>query len=181
MPMKLNLYAESNRLIYRPLQEDDLDAMFELDSDPEVHRYLGNKPIVSREEAAQVIRFVQQQYRELGIGRWAIVEKETGEFVGWGGLKKVMESGFVEAPYFDLGYRLLRRFWGNGYATENAFASKQYAFNQLKSNQIFACAHQNNLASNSILKKIGMHQIGEGFFEDEPLFWYKIENEMKHA
>ncbi len=81
----MKIFAETDRLILRELLPTDVAGMFEMDSDPEVHRYLGNKPYSAIEESQANIEFIRRQYIENGIGRWATIEKETNNFVGWAG------------------------------------------------------------------------------------------------
>lgn len=78
----MKIFAETERLILREILPTDIDGMLALDSDPEVHKYLGNKPISSRNQAAAIIEFIRQQYVDNGIGRWAIIDKKTNDFVG---------------------------------------------------------------------------------------------------
>ena len=73
---------ETERLMIRELLPSDDLGMFELDNDADVHRYLGNKPVQTLEEAQEMIRFIRQQYATNGIGRWAIIEKRSKDFVG---------------------------------------------------------------------------------------------------
>ena len=80
---------ETERLLLRELLPTDDAGMFELDSNPEVHIYLGNKPVKSIEESREAIANIRQQYLENGIGRWAVILKETGEFIGWFGTDTV--------------------------------------------------------------------------------------------
>jgi RimJ/RimL family protein N-acetyltransferase len=166
---------ETERLILRELLPTDVDGMFQLDSDPHVHTYLGNKPISSKQQAEDVIHFVRQQYIDNGIGRWAIVEKTTNTFIGWTGLKLVKEMTNKHINYYDLGYRLIRDYWGKGFATESASASLAYGFDTLKLNEVFAAADIENKGSNKVLKKLGFTQL-EPFLYDNttPHNWYKI-------
>ncbi len=78
----VKIVAETDRLIVREILPSDVDGMFEMDSDPEVHKYLGNKPVTEKEQISQVIHFVRQQYIDNGIGRWAIIDKTSNEFIG---------------------------------------------------------------------------------------------------
>ena len=84
-------YLETERLILRELLPTDVVGMFELDSDPEVHKYLGNNPVRTIEETREIIKIICQQYLDNGIGRWAAIEKTSGEFIGWSGLKFIRE------------------------------------------------------------------------------------------
>jgi ribosomal-protein-alanine N-acetyltransferase len=79
----MSILVETERLVLRELVAEDALSMFEMDSDPEVQRYLGNKPLVSLTQSQEQIKFIQQQYHDNGIGRWAVIDKQTGEFVGW--------------------------------------------------------------------------------------------------
>ncbi|MBZ4190310.1 GNAT family N-acetyltransferase [Niabella sp. 3A5MI-3] len=74
---------ETDQLIIRELAETDEEGMFLMDADPEVHRYLGRKPITTKQEASDAIRMIRRQYNDFGIGRWALVEKSSGTFIGW--------------------------------------------------------------------------------------------------
>lgn len=151
----MKFYIETENLILRDLLPEDLDGMFELDSNPDVHRYLGQLPISTINQAFKNIDFIRQQYIDFGIGRWAVIERSTGLFVGWAGLKWITEEINGRTGFYDLGYRLLPEFWGKGFATEAAKASIHYAFNELKLEQLFAITHIENKASAHILQKCG--------------------------
>lgn len=138
---------ETNRFILREIAETDLEGIYELESDAEVHNYLGKKPIRNFEEAKSVIDYIRKQYKDEGIGRWAIIDKGTNEFVGWSGLKYEREVR-QEMNYYDLGYRLKKKYWGQGIATETAFESLKYGFDELNLQEIFGGAHIENIASN---------------------------------
>lgn len=81
-----NKPIETERLILRELLPSDDKDMFELDSNPEVHKYLGENPVKNINQVQKVITMVRNQYQTNGIGRWATIEKETGLFIGWSGL-----------------------------------------------------------------------------------------------
>lgn len=172
-------YIETERLILRALRATDVDGMFELDSNPIVHKYLGNKPVKTKAESQKILDSVLNQYNERGIGRWAAIEKATGEFIGWSGLRLNTEynmNGFTK--YYDVGYRLIPRYWGKGYATESGKAAVSYAFNELKLPELYATTEINNEASHNALLKMGLKYIEDFYFEQEQmnLRWYKIEN-----
>lgn len=169
----MKIYIETNRLILREIEVYDLQGIFELDSDPEVHVYLGNKPIKNIQEAKSVISYIRNQYEEDGIGRWAVIDKMTNEFIGWAGLKyekKVRK----EMHYYDLGYRLKKKFWGQGIATETALESLNYGFRKMGLKEIFAGAHIENLASNKVLQKVGLKYLETFEYDKAPHHWYKI-------
>ena len=83
----MKYHLETDRLIIREIRDTDLEGIFELDSNTEVHKYLGNNPIKTQEEAKKIIKFIRSQYIERGIGRFALIEKKSDEFIGWSGFK----------------------------------------------------------------------------------------------
>lgn len=165
---------ETTRLLLRPLEEADAEGMFELDSDPLVHRYLGNKPIKTLPEAKDVIAFIRQQYVDNGIGRWAVIEKDTGNFIGWSGLKFMTTAINRHIHYYDIGYRFIPKYWSKGYATETAIAWRDHAFSNMKLEKIHGTAHIENAASNHILQKIGLQFIEEYDYDGLPCNWYEM-------
>ncbi|MBO3116603.1 GNAT family N-acetyltransferase [Winogradskyella sp. DF17] len=169
---------ETERLVMRPVTIDDVNDFFELDSNPNVLKFLGNNPITSIEESKIMIKDIIEQYKTFGIGRLAITKKDTKEFIGWSGLKfeRVVRKEF---NYCDVGYRLKEQFWGNGYATEAALASIDFGFKKLKLKEICAAAEAKHGASNHILKKIGMTEAGTFIFDNTLCNWYVMKNPLK--
>jgi [ribosomal protein S5]-alanine N-acetyltransferase len=175
----MRFYIETERLILRDILPTDEEAFFEMDSNPDVHIYLGNQPVTSREQIKEVIQNIQQQYEENGIGRWAVIEKESGKFIGWSGLKFIKEHENNHINFYDVGYRFHPKYWGKGYATESAKAALAYGFNELKLNVIYGMANIENKASRRALEKCGLRFV-EKF--DFPLWnvrcdWLKITKE----
>lgn len=171
----MKIFAETERLVLREILPTDIDGIYELDSDPDVHRYLGNNTLKALNQASDVINFVRQQYVDYGIGRWAIVDKKSNEFIGWSGLKYVTDITNNRTNYYDLGYRLIKRFWGQGIATETAFIALEYAFNTLKLNEVCAAASYDNNASNRITNKLGFNFVETFYYQDILCNWYEFE------
>ncbi len=172
-------YIETERLILRMFKNSDVENIFTLDSNKEVHKYLGKKPIKTLKEAEKIISFFQLQYEERGIGRFAALEKSSGKFIGWAGLKlnkgeQEMLNGYTN--FIDIGYRFLPSFWGKGYATEASLASIEYGFKKLKYHVIYGAADIENKASNKVLKKIGLSFINQFDFKDVKCNWYELKN-----
>lgn len=166
---------ETERLLLRPITLNDVDDFFELDSNPNVHRFLGNQPVKTKDESLKVIKNILGQYDEFGIGRMAIILKDTQEFVGWSGLKfeKIVRKEF---DYYDLGYRIKEQYWGQGIASESALASLEYGFKTLNLDKICAAAEAEHAVSNHILSKIGLAFSGTFTFEDTLCYWYEKQN-----
>lgn len=170
----MKIYAETDRIILREIVLDDAAAMFEMDADPEVHTYLGKSPIQTMDQAIQNIKYIRQQYVDYGIGRWAIADKRTGQFAGWGGLKHRTDEVNGHSGFYEVGYRLLRKFWGQGLATESAKASLKYAFEELYLDQVYALANVENDASRNALLKSGLKITGQLEHEGIQCHWFEI-------
>lgn len=170
----MKVFIETERLILREILLTDVEGMFELDADPEVHEYLGKNPISSREQVLSVIEFIRKQYVEYGIGRWAVIDRRTDQFVGWAGLKFVTELTNNHIDYYDLGYRIIRKYWGQGFATEAAFESVRYAFDTLKVEQVYAMVDCKNDRSNSVLRKAGLSLVEKFELEGIEHNWYRV-------
>ena len=171
----MQVVKETDRWILREILPEDEEGMFALDSDPEVHRYLGNTLITTREQAILSITKIRDQYLQYGIGRWAVIDRESGDFMGWSGLK--YELAIRPDPYFDLGYRLRREHWGKGIATETSRFSLEYGFRVLGLDVIHAGAHIDNLASNRVLQKLGFQYLEIFHFGKSPIRWYAYTRE----
>ena len=173
----MKFYLETERLILRELLETDIDGIFELDSSEEVHKYLGKNPIKTKEQALTNIQFTRSQYKELGIGRFACIEKSTGEFIGWSGLK--LNVGEKEAlngyeNFIDIGYRFIPKYWGKGYGYESAVACLDFGFTKMNYDVIYGAADIENIGSNKILSKIGLQFINEFDYKDVKVNWYEL-------
>lgn len=177
----MNLTLQTNRLILRPLEISDAQAMFDMNKNPEVHKYLWQTPEKNIEESTKVIKYVQEQYKENKIGRFATILKETNEFIGWTGIKFVndqTENG--NTNFYDYGYRLDEKFWNKGYATEASIAWLDYGFNQMKIEKMNAYTHFENGASNHILQKVGFNFIEDYLDKNEiPWKWWQMENNFQ--
>lgn len=166
---------ETERLVLRELLPTDDAGMFELDSNPEVHIYLGNNPVKSIEESREMIATIRQQYLENGIGRWAVILKDTGEFIGWSGLKLEKNVNGHET-FYDLGYRLIQKHWGKGYAFETAKAFVDFGFNEMNLSVINAYADFDNLNSRKVLEKVGMQFVNSFELDGTEEVWYELNN-----
>ena len=175
-PRKMKIFAETHRIILREITMEDVDGFFSLDSDPEVHKYLGTQPVSTRSQIIDIIRSVQQQYLANGIGRWAIIDKSTGRFIGWTGFKLIKEVINNRTNYYDLGYRLLREYWGQGISTEAAIASLSYGFEKLNLQEIIATVNCDNTASNKVVTKAGFQFCETFYLHGIKHNWYKLDH-----
>lgn len=154
--------TQSPRLLLRAWRDDDLDPLAALCADPEVMRYFPGTQ--SREEAAALIQRARAHAAEHGFGLWALERKDNGEFIGFTGLGKVgFEAPFT--PATEIGWRLARAHWGQGYASEAARAALACAFDTLQLAQVVAFTTPANTASSAVMERIGMTRDEAGDFE----------------
>jgi RimJ/RimL family protein N-acetyltransferase len=170
----MKILVETERLLLRELLPSDKEGIFHLDSDMDVHEFLGKNPIKTIEEAQNIIDFVRLEYQENGIGRWAVILKETNEFIGWAGLKLVTENINGHQNFYDLGYRFIKYFWQKGYGFEAAKACLEYAFYEMKLQTVYAHTMVGNEGSKRILEKIGMKNTGTFFHGDYECLWFEL-------
>jgi RimJ/RimL family protein N-acetyltransferase len=152
---EMQVLLETERLILRRFTEDDAGYLFELDSDPEVMRFLnGGKPTPGEVVENEILpRFLRYDEDRPGFGFWAAVEKAGGEFLGWFSLRPSAEGDARQAA---LGFRLRRAAWGRGYATEGARALIRLGFCELGVERVTATTYEDNLASRRVMEKVGM-------------------------
>lgn len=169
-PVNADVTLETERLVLRRFTDTDADAqlVFELDSDPEVMRYIGPFTLPDVAAYRERIRSVWlPQYTHPGRGCLATFEKATGAFVGWffvrpaPDYKFAKEAGWTRASDLELGYRLRRAAWGRGLATEASAALVGRALADPDVTAVVAAALVTNRASWRVMEKIGMARVRE--------------------
>jgi RimJ/RimL family protein N-acetyltransferase len=144
---------ETGRLLLRTWQTDDAAPFAALNADPQVTRYL-NGPM-SRDDSDELIARIRAHWDEHGFGLYAAEVKETGTFIGFIGL--AIPSFLPDVlPTVEVGWRLAREHWGNGYATEGARASLRCGFEDLELRQIISIIHPENAASIRVAERLDM-------------------------
>ncbi|RZJ98800.1 MAG: N-acetyltransferase [Flavobacterium sp.] len=170
----MKIFIETERLVLREILPTDENGLFELDSNPNVHTHHGNNPVDNIEQIREVITMIRQQYIDNGIGRWAIIDKNTNAFIGWAGLKFVLEKTNNHINFYDLGYRLIEKYWRKGIATETTKATLKYAFNKLYLTEVYGMCDVGNIASKNVLEKTGLKYIETFDLEGIEHNWFKI-------
>ncbi|MCT3921877.1 GNAT family N-acetyltransferase [Elizabethkingia anophelis] len=161
----------------RPFEERDAEGLFLLDSNPDVMKYVGGVVSTKIEQSQQMIEFIQKQYKENGVGRLAVIEKSTNTLIGWSGLKYLTSEINGMKNVYELGYRFLPECWGKGYATETARAALNYAFNEIKTDVVYAMAVTENTGSNRVLQKLGFEELGTFLDDSDLCYWYRLKKE----
>ena len=170
----MKIFIKTERVILREILPTDENGLLDLDRNPKVHTYLGNNPVDNIYQIREVIKKIRQQYIDNGIGRWAIINKETNDFIGWTGLKFVTETTNNHINFYDLGYRLIEKYWGKGIATETTKAILNYAFEKLKLTEIYSMCDLGNVGSKNVLEKTGLKFIETFDLDGIKHNWFRI-------
>lgn len=174
--MSHDVFLETDRLILRTFTLDDAHLLYELDSDPEVMRYI-SKGLPTPLERIEIeilpkwLRFYQE-YEHLGF--WAVQAKATGNFIGWFHLRPDRYG----PEEIELGYRLKQCAWGKGYATEGGKALIEKAFKEWGINRIVSSTLAVNKASQRVMHKCGL-KFERTFIYEESLLPGWTEEERK--
>lgn len=158
---------ETERLIMRPMVEDDVDEIFAMRSDEDIMRFIREPQ--GRDESLDWIKLVSERWDSEKLGFCVVVEKETDNFLGWCGVWRLQETDEME-----IGYAIEKAQWGKGFATEAAEKFMQYAFEELKTEKLVAVARPENTASRRVMEKLGMRFVKTGEFYNQTLVQYGI-------
>jgi RimJ/RimL family protein N-acetyltransferase len=140
---------ETERLILRTFRQSDLAIYAALNADPEVMRYLGG--VIDAAESDHIAGLAQENYAMHRVGLLAIERRADGVFLGMCGLHHV-----TWYPDIEIGWRLAREHWGNGYATEAASAWLEYGFQTLTLPRIISICDVPNSRSIAVMERLGM-------------------------
>jgi RimJ/RimL family protein N-acetyltransferase len=151
----MSIFLETNRLTLRRFTEADEGNLVELDSDPEVMRFLNGGKATPREEIRGRLPVLFGYYERFeGFGFWAAQEKATERFLGWFHFRPRMNE--PRDGEIELGYRLRRSAWGKGYATEGSRALIHKGFTELGVERVVAETMTVNLGSRRVMEKAGL-------------------------
>jgi RimJ/RimL family protein N-acetyltransferase len=144
---------DTGRLLMRRWLPSDREPFAELNGDPQTLIYFPST--LSRPESDALIDRVEANFDSLGYGLWALELKDTGEFIGFTGLSP-MPDGVPGAGGVEIGWRLARRAWHHGYATEAARAAVRVAFDGAGLDELWSMTAVLNEPSQAVMKRIGM-------------------------
>ncbi len=161
---------ETDRLIIRNFVMEDDKALLEIMSDGGMPHLTQFGPL-DINYARGFLNRMLESYKKDGFGLWAVVEKETGNLIGHCGIHKVKINEQEEKP--ELAYRIYKKLWGKGYATEATTAVRDYAFNVLNLPEIVSCIAHDNERSMRVAAKVGLTYWKEGVFKGKPCRVYR--------
>lgn len=158
---------ETQRLLLRPMEMDDLDEFVALHAEPEVTRFI--RPL-DRAAAEERLQRDEEEWRERGHGMLAVIDHEDGVFLGRCGLKHWPQ--FEET---ELGWALRRTAWGHGYATEAARACTEWGFSTLDVPYLTAMINAENARSIKVAERLGLAPLREDELLGDAVIVYSLE------
>lgn len=155
---------KTERLILRQWTNDDFSPFSKICGDAEVIEFYP-KPLTEEESYGLGSR-IQSLIKERGWGFWAIELPNRKKFIGFVGLHIPKES-LPCSPCVEIGWRIAKEFWNQGYATEAAKESLRYAFTTLNLNEVVSFTTVANVRSQAVMQKIGMSNTGNNFMHPD--------------
>lgn len=156
--MPAEIFIETDRLYLRQWAEKDKQEYARLNANPEVMEFFPS--VLTAVQSHEQLERLSNDIRRRGYGFFALERKSDGAFLGFTGIS---HPGF-EAPFtpcIEIGWRIDKPYWGNGYATEAAIASLAYAFEWIGVKEVVSSTSIHNQRSEKVMKKIGMKKENE--------------------
>ena len=161
---------ETERLVARQLSHQDVPVLTEILSDPEVMEY-SVRGVRDEKATREFIDWCLECYSSHGIGPWALFEKESGDLIGFCGVGPEFVGEIEE---INLGYRLARRFWRQGFATEAVKGVMQYAFEQKHCESVVVIIEPEHTASVRVTEKSGFRDYTVRNFHNRLVRLYRM-------
>ena len=146
----------TDRLLMRRWRESDREPFAALNADPETMRFFPET--LDRAASDSLVDRIEAQFDALGYGLWALEVSGTGEFIGFTGLNP-MPDGVPGAGGVEVGWRLARHAWHQGYATEAARAALEVAFDGVGLSEIWSMTAVLNEPSQAVMRRLGMTEV----------------------
>ena len=144
------------RLLMRRWRDSDREPFAALNGDPQTMRFFPAP--ISRAASDALIDRIESCFDRLGYGLWALEVAATGEFIGFTGLNP-MPDGVPGAGGVEIGWRLAKRAWHHGYATEAARAALGVAFDGVGVAEIWSMTAVLNQPSQAVMRRLGMTEV----------------------
>ena len=152
----MNSYYNTERLVLRRFEKNDIDEYYSMLSDASVYCWLGNRQKKSFEDAVKIMEYFNNVFEKNAFGVYAVIEKDSGNFIGQAGFNTLSSLDCIEYLY-----AFKKDSWGKGYATE---AGKELIKNyviETGQSSLIALTHKENVQSKRVLNKLGFIEKGE--------------------
>lgn len=162
--------CETERLVIRTLSLNDVPALTEILSDPEVMKH-SVRGVCDKVATCKFIEWCMACYDSHGVGPWALIDKKDSALIGFCGVGPEMVANIEE---INLGYRLATRYWNKGLASEAAKAVLSYAFDQKQFHSVVVIVEPEHVASLKVAEKSGFNKFDVVEFHGRPVRLYRL-------
>lgn len=170
----LTTLFKTNRLDLRLLTIDDAQSLMPIFGDKDVMHFSRIGVMNIDQIKKSLIDIHIKSYKDNNFGMYAIIQQNDNQLIGIAGFLIQVVDG---EKYIELAYRLAKKYWGMGYATEAALGLKKYAYDVLKIKQLISIIAPANIASINVARKVGMELWKETKSYNIPVFIYLIDLE----
>ncbi|HSY26720.1 MAG TPA: GNAT family N-acetyltransferase [Burkholderiaceae bacterium] len=160
----------TQRLRLEPCNDSHLEGLFAINRDPDVMRYITGKPD-TRDDTQEMIERVKARWIEYGLSWWCFIELATGEIIGAGCIQYL---GRDRANPLEIGWRLRKDKWHQGFASEAANCMARHAFETVGANRLCAVCDPENTNSSRVMERLGMRYQGIEHWYDLDLALYSM-------
>lgn len=163
---------DTNRLILRAFQSDDLEGYLQMVGDKETMRFIGTGMVLDRVNGFHSMSSILGHWHLRGYGLWAVEDKTSGALVG--------RVGFYNPegwPGLEIGWMIHRDYWGKGYATEAAQAALNWGMGSLNMDSVISCIQPANHPSIAVAERLGESFVREDRLQGIPILIYGISRE----
>jgi ribosomal-protein-alanine N-acetyltransferase len=160
---------ETSRLLVEKLEKTHLEYLVDFYSKIEIMKYVNYGRVWPKEEVESWLNKKIRFWKDQGYGSYVFHDKNTGAFIGRGGLSTWDHTGRVE-----LGFAFYPEYWGKGFATEVGRSFVEIGFGELKLKELYGTVRKENIPSQKVLEKLGMRLVGEEPYMELPALVYKV-------
>lgn len=166
----MNNIVETTRLTLRYITEQDIEALFELFSDPIAMKYMGG--VKTEEETKEWLMLVLNSYRTMGLGPLAVIRKESIAFMGYCGL--YLQKDIDGIDEIEILYGLIRRFWDQGFANEAARGVLEYGKSKHEIKRFVTLVEPQNERSIKVSERLGMKKEKQVYRWNKEIIVYSL-------
>lgn len=170
----MNIIVETNRLIIREFEEDDLVSLYKIESDSRIIEFIPWSKLSTLNECKRKIKRYINNYKKYDLNSWAVVERETNEVIG---ITQLIYSNKIKGV--ELGTKLLPGYWNKGYASELSKAIVNYGLYELGIDEITAVTDVNNAGAIKSLLNMGMQLKRYGYYNGSESVFFSVKRKMQ--